>query len=135
MLSAPNGISLTDDGAPFGNRLLFFILCLYAPEFILWAAFAEPGSVVLWGSWTPTILPEMAIADIAQLDRNSEWHFAVGACTMMCGLVALYWAARGMARAAPRTRIVLTICASLLLVSYSVWAWWVLLSIVATANA
>jgi hypothetical protein len=131
-MSPSDEVPPRDDGGRLGSRLLFFILCLYLPEFALWAVDAKPGSLVLSGFWTPIIPPGLAIAGIAHVDRNSAWPFAAGAFAM---ILVLYWVARGIARAARRAQFVLTIGIGLLLASYSVWAWWVLLVLLATGKA
>src|SRR5260370_26595555 len=118
MTPTPNENAHRVGGGRFGNRLLLFVLCLYVPEFALWAVDAKPGALGLSGFWTPIIPPGLMIAAVAHVDRNSAWPFAVSAFTMM---MALYWAARGIARAPRRARIVLTICFGLLLALYSVF--------------
>jgi hypothetical protein len=131
-MSSPSEVPPRDCAGHLGNRLLFFILCLYVPAMALWTVDAKPGSFVLSGFWTPIIPPGLVIAGIAHVDRNSAWPFAVGAFAM---ILALYWAGRGIGRAARRPRLVLTIGFGLVLALYSVWAWWVLLVILATAKS
>jgi hypothetical protein len=109
---------------PFGNLLLALILCLFVPESVLSAIEAqEPGTLLRSIAWTPIIPPAVVLANLTHADWNSEWPYGAAACMIA---VSLYWAARGIARAARRKCVVLTICSGLLLASYSLGAWWVL---------